>query len=584
MRTSGLGVRKSRLEASRLFFMLSSVGFLACSGTETPTPSGESGGGIAVGGGQATGGSEPSSSSSPSGGGPEAGGAPSTGGSFNSTGGVANATGGVAPTGGSTSTSATKATGGSVATGGAVATGGSVTIGGSKNATGGTPPGGAMATGGKSSNGGAVATGGSVAATGGKSSNGGALATGGSVAATGGKSSNGGAVATGGSVAGGGAATGGGTFVENSGSNCNATSGPLLSSELKTLPDPFAMHSGTRISAKSDWECRRNEILQDLYKYEIGPKPDPSQTTVTATLSGTNLSIAVQSSSGSLTIKSAVTGSGSCVLIGTDMNLGYVTGCTTVVFSTNDVIAYNNDTGSQNKSDPFYTVFPSLWGKIGNYVAWAWGVSRMIDGLDQVKDQLKIDMTKIVTHGCSYAGKMSLFAGALDERVALVVVEESGGGGIDAWRASQDFTTRTGTSVEKIDNTNYAWFMSSMKSLDPYKLPHDHHELIAAIAPRATIILGNPGYDWLGDESGYKSTMAAVEVFKALGIADHIGYDFTGGHSHCSAPTTQQSSISAFVNKFAKGQTTANTNIAIQPSGTNFNLSADYTWTAPTLQ
>ena len=66
------------------------------------------------------------------------------------------------------------------------------------------------------------------------------------------------------------------------------------------------------------------------------------------------------------------------------------------------------------------------------------------------------------------------------------VAEESGGGGITSWRASQDFTTRTGTSVEKIDNTNFARFMSSMRSLDPYKLPHDHHDLIAMVIPRAT--------------------------------------------------------------------------------------------------
>ena len=265
------------------------------------------------------------------------------------------------------------------------------------------------------------------------------------------------------------------------------------------------------------------------------------------------------------------------------MDLSIVTDCTKVTFSTNDVIPYNNGSGSQSQSDPFYKVYPSLWGKIGNYTAWSWGVSRLIDGLDQVKDQLKIDMTKIATHGCSYAGKMSLFAGALDERVALTIVEESGGGGIDSWRASADFTKRTSVSVEKIDNTNYAWFMSSMKSLDPYKLPHDHHELVAAIAPRATIILGNPGYDWLGDESGYKSTMAAVEVFKALGVADHIGYDFTGGHAHCSAPTTQKNSINAFVDKFLKAGTSS-TNIAITPSASNFELTADFDWTAPTLQ
>jgi hypothetical protein len=343
------------------------------------------------------------------------------------------------------------------------------------------------------------------------------------------------------------------------------------------------MHSGTRIASKSDWECRRNEILEDIYKYEIGPKPKPSETTVTATLSGTNLSVAVKSSSGSLTLKSTVSGSGSCVVIATDMDLSIITGCTKVKFSTADVIPYSNGTGSQSQSDPFYKVFPSLWGKIGNYTAWSWGVSRLIDGLEQVKDQLKIDTTKIATHGCSYAGKMALFAGVLDERVALTVAQESGGGGIDSWRASADFTKRTSVDVEKIDNTNYAWFMSSMKSLDPYKLPHDHHELIAAAAPRAIIILGNPDYDWLGDESGYKSTMAAVEVFKALGVPENIGYDFTGGHKHCTAASSQSSAINAFATKFLKGQT-ANTSIAVKPSKSNFDLTNDFTWTAPTLQ
>ena len=230
-------------------------------------------------------------------------------------------------------------------------------------------------------------------------------------------------------------------------------------------------------------------------------------------------------------------------------------------------------------------MYPSLWGKIGNYSAWAWGISRLIDGIIQVKDQLGVDPTKIAVQGCSYAGKMALFGGAFDERVALTVAEESGGGGITSWRTSQDFTTRTGTNIEKIDNTNFAWFMSSMKTLDPYKLPHDHHELIAMVAPRAIIALGNPEYEWLGDESGYRSVMAANEVFKAMGIPTNIGYDFTGNHSHCGPPATQTASVKAFVDRFLKGGATA-PNIAIKPNSTKFML--DYTtsidWTTPTLQ
>ena len=496
------------------------------------------------------------------------------------------------PTGGVTSTGGA-ATGGIVSTGGEVATGGSamggMTATGGKSNTGGKiQTGGASAQGGNAATGGSANTGGNtrpggrdagiVAATGGRRATDASTGSGGAEA--GGSPATGGMPSTGGVVAGSGGAMAGGT-TENTGADCNATAAPMLSAKNPILPDPFKMHDGTRIASKSEWECRRNEIMKDIEKYEIGTKPEPP--TVTATFSGGKLSVVVTTSSGSITLSSTVTGSGSCVVIGMNRASTLVSGCTQVPFMHDQVVSYANGGGSQNQSDPFYKVYPSLWKKIGNYNAWSWGISRLIDGIEKVKDQMKVDPTKIAVHGCSYAGKMALFGGAFDERVALTIAQESGGGGITSWRTSQDFTTRTGTNVEKIDNTNYAWFLSSMKSLDPYKLPHDHHELIAMIAPRAIIALGNPGYEWLGDESGYKSITAAAEVFKALGVPENIGYDFTGGHSHCSAASSQTASVTAFANKFLKGQS-ANTAIAIKPSASNFNLTYTLDWTAPTLQ
>ncbi len=423
-----------------------------------------------------------------------------------STGGASS--GGVIGAGGKSGSGGDSQPGGVSGSGGRVETGGAQGGGGANPGTGGSGTGGASKSGSGGSGAGGVSTSGAGGSGAGGASNpgsGGGKTDGGSNPGSGGANTDGGSnPGSGGTGTGGGSnpasggVGGGSNPAENSGASCNATSAALLSADYAKLPNPFTMHDGTAITTKAQWECRRNEILQDIYKYEIGPKPDPSETTVAATLSGSNLSVKVTSSSGSLTIKSAVSGSGSCVVIATDMDLGIITGCTKLTFSTNDVIPYNNGSGSQSQSDPFYKVFPSLWGKIGNYTAWSWGVSRMIDGLDQVKDQLKIDMTKIATHGCSYAGKMSLFAGALDERVALVVVEESGGGGIDAWRASADFTKRTGVSVEKIDNTNYAWFMSSMKSLDPYKLPHDHHELHCGDCSPSHHHLGKPRLSMVG--------------------------------------------------------------------------------------
>jgi hypothetical protein len=371
-------------------------------------------------------------------------------------------------------------------------------------------------------------------------------------------------------------------FVESSAGDCASSAGALR--QNPKLPDPFAMHDGSRISEKADWKCRRNEIKQDLEQFEIGPKPEPPM--VQASISGGKLNVNVTTSAGSITLSSSVTASqgSDCVAIGMNVTSRLITGCVQIPFMHDQVVKYANDS-SRSQSDPFYKVYPELWDKVGNYAAWSWGISRLIDAIVQVKDELEIDPRKIGVHGCSYAGKMALFAGALDERVALTIAQESGGGGINAWRTSQDFSTRTGTDIEKIDNTNYAWFLASMKQLDPYSLPHDHHELIAMIAPRAVLGLGNQDYEWLGDESGWKSINAAKEVWKALGVEDHIGVDFTSNHAHCAAPASQIASANAFVDRFLKAKN-ANTAIVVEPQEGNFDLDVakSIDWQTPTLQ
>jgi glucuronyl esterase-like protein len=381
--------------------------------------------------------------------------------------------------------------------------------------------------------------------------------------------------------------------VENSGAECAATAGAI--SKNDTLPNPFANHDGTIISAKTDWECRRNEIKKDIEQFEIGAKPDPSTSTVAATYDGTNLNVVVTTAAGSLTLTSAVTlvdGAGPhCVAIGMNGNSSLINGCVQIPFM-HDQVVNANQNGMVNQADPFYTVYPELWTQVANYAAWSWGISRLIDGIDQVKDQLNVDMTKIGVHGCSYAGKMALFGGAFDERVALTVAQESGGGGINSWRLSQNFVTRSGTQIEKIDNTNYSWFLPSMRSLDAYSLPHDHHELIAMVAPRAFVTFGNRNFEWLGDESGYKSVVAAQQVWAALGANAQFGYDFTTDHDHCSAAPSQVNTANAFVSKFLLGQE-ADTNIAIPPDANphvagqaiyDLDETPVVTWAAPTLQ
>lgn len=373
-------------------------------------------------------------------------------------------------------------------------------------------------------------------------------------------------------------------YPEFTGADCAVTPGNLTRND--NLPDPFASNDGTRITTKAQWPCRRAEIKRDVEQFEIGAKPAPP--TVEASVQGTTLNVVVTTEAGSITLTSALatlTGEGPhCVAIGMNNNSSLINGCVEVPFMHDQVVGYNQN-GQVNQNDPFYRVYPDLFGQVANYAAWSWGISRLIDGLEQVKDELNIDTSKIGVHGCSYAGKMALFGGAFDERVALTIAQESGGGGINSWRLSQDFTTRTGTQIEKIDNTNYSWFLQSMRGLDPYSLPHDHHELIAMIAPRAVVAMGNRDFEWLGDESGYKSIAAAKEVWKALGAEANIGYDFTTGHPHCTAAQSQVNTADAFVNKFLKGQD-VDTNIAIQPPANGFELDQTQVidWETPALQ
>lgn len=375
--------------------------------------------------------------------------------------------------------------------------------------------------------------------------------------------------------------------VENRGQDLKSEAASLKKNDK--FPDPFEFHDGSKVTTVEDWSKRRNEIKADIEKYEIGARPAPPK--VTASYSNGTLTVNVNDNGGTLTLTSKFSipsGAGPHpIIIGMNSGTGSLSAS---LFSDIVQVPFNHDqtaiysmNGTKNTSGPFYKLYQNLSGA-GDYTAWSWGVSRIIDGLSQIAQEYNLDMKRIAVTGCSYAGKMALFSGAFDERVTLTIAQESGGGGINSWRTSDAFAKRV-ENIEKIDNTNYSWFMQSLQRQDPYSLPHDHHELIAMIAPRAFLALGNPDYAWLGDESGYKSAMAASEVWKAMGIEERFGFDFDGGHSHCQASSRQNQTITAFVDKFLRGKETK-TDIRYEPKSSKFNLEYKnlIDWETPTLK
>lgn len=342
----------------------------------------------------------------------------------------------------------------------------------------------------------------------------------------------------------------------------------------QTLPDPFAWSDGSGRSTNfADWERRRNEIKSEIEFYEIGVKPDKPEE-VTASLNDSILTVVVKHNGETLTLTSRLripkTGEGPFPIsigMGRFSGTGSLSpelfkGCIQVPFDHDQVIRSSHQ-AVRDDSAKYYKLYPDARAN-GNYSAWAWGVSRIIDGLEIVADQLNADLKHIAVTGCSYAGKMAMYSSALDERIALAIVQESGGGGINSWRVSDDFTARTDTNVERICNTNYTWFMPALKDNFEGKanlLPFDHHEILAMCAPRAVLVLGNANYEWLCDHSGYVSCRGAEVVYNTFGISDRFGFVFDGGHFHCQASELQTNAVKAFVAKFMFDDNTANTTI-----------------------
>ena len=218
----------------------------------------------------------------------------------------------------------------------------------------------------------------------------------------------------------------------------------------------------------------------------------------------------------------------------------------------------------------FDRLYPDLKDN-GAYSEWAWGLSRLIDGLQQLGPEVtKIDTKHIGVTGCSYAGKMALFCGAFDERVALTIAQEPGGGGAAAWRYSRWLNIQPGAEqVENLDKTDYNWFKESLRENygeeNVAYLPHDHHELAAMVCPRALLMLGNPDYVWLADPSAYVSMNGAMKVWEQFGIADRVGYSIVANHGHCQLPEVQFPEVEAYIDRFLLGKENQNTTVRIAP-------------------
>ena len=149
------------------------------------------------------------------------------------------------------------------------------------------------------------------------------------------------------------------------------------------------------------------------------------------------------------------------------------------------------------------------WGSIA---AWAWGMSRVEDYFETDK---QIDAKRVAIHGVSRLGKTVMWAGAHDQRFAVVIASCSGEGGAALSHRDYGETIAHLTAPSRYPYQfalNYGHWAGF-----PDKAPIDANLLIALIAPRPLLLQTGDTDKWSDPKGEFLAAAAAGPVYKLLG-------------------------------------------------------------------
>lgn len=149
------------------------------------------------------------------------------------------------------------------------------------------------------------------------------------------------------------------------------------------------------------------------------------------------------------------------------------------------------------------------WGAIA---AWAWGASRALDYFETDK---AVDAKRVAIHGVSRLGKTALWAGASDERFAMVIASCSGEGGAAIARRNYGETLAHMSAPTRYLYQfagNYAKFANKVG-----QWPVDANMLVALIAPRPLLLQTGNTDKWSDPYGEFLAAIDAEPVYQLFG-------------------------------------------------------------------
>lgn len=329
--------------------------------------------------------------------------------------------------------------------------------------------------------------------------------------------------------------------------------------DYSTLPDALTMADGTAVTTPEQFEARREEILALFEENVYGFMPKAGYLTSfevveeAEALEGTavrkQVKITVTTAYGSsdalmlLYVPKLPEGEAAPVVIGLNFN-----GNHTVLDDTNILPSYATDTtdgtwaekigtaserwnivDSLSRGYAVATIYANDFAPDSSKTynsrvislfdeeefkavgAWAFGLSR---GVDYLMKDADIDSSHVAVVGHSRLGKAAVWAGANDERIGMVISNDSGNSGASLSRSNQ------GETVKSINLAFPHWFCSQYSEYggNENALPVDQNLLLACIAPRKLYVACAENDLWADPQGAWNSLMNATNAFALYGL------------------------------------------------------------------